>query len=177
MIITGGEYNGRKVSAPDESLTRPTLSKVRMGVFNTLYSLLGTFDNHSFLDMFGGSGIMGLEAVSRGFSDVEVWEKNPKVISVIKNNYKNLGLIPNLKKGDSLKLLENLNENFDVIYIDPPYASGIYEKVLNILKDKISKDTIIVAEHDSEFDFAGFERVRAKNYGGKFVSFFKTEVV
>ena len=70
-----------------------------------------------------------------------------------------------------------MNENFDVIYIDPPYASGIYEKVLNILKDKISKDTIIVAEHDSEFDFAGLERVRAKNYGGKFVSFFKTEVV
>ena len=78
MIITAGIYKGRKISVPDKSITRPTLSKVRMGVFNTLYSLTGEFEGKTFLDVFGGSGIMGLEALSRGFSKVKVFEKNPK---------------------------------------------------------------------------------------------------
>ena len=56
MIITAGIYKGRKITAPDENITRPTLSKVRMGVFNTLYSILGDFEGKSFLDVFGGSG-------------------------------------------------------------------------------------------------------------------------
>ena len=67
MIITGGKYKGRKILAPDEKITRPTLSKVRQGVFNTLFSMIGEFEEKSFLDLFGGSGIMGLEALSRGF--------------------------------------------------------------------------------------------------------------
>ena len=86
MIITGGVYKGRKIQAPDEKITRPTLSKVRQGVFNTLFSLIGDFDNKSFLDLFGGSGMMGLEALSRGFASVSVFEKNPKVAQILKKN-------------------------------------------------------------------------------------------
>ena len=55
MIITAGIYKGRKIIAPDENITRPTLSKVRMGVFNTLYSISGDFEGKTFLDVFGGS--------------------------------------------------------------------------------------------------------------------------
>ena len=69
MNITGGIYNRQKVQAPDESVTRPTLSKVRMSVFNTLSSMID-FEGKSFLDMFAGSGIMGLEALSRGFNKI-----------------------------------------------------------------------------------------------------------
>ena len=76
MIITAGVYKGRKIIAPNENITRPTLSKVRMGVFNTLYSLIGDFEGKSFLELFGGSGIMGLEALSRGFKEVKVFEIN-----------------------------------------------------------------------------------------------------
>ena len=128
MNITGGIYNGRKVQAPDEKITRPTLSKVRMSVFNSLYSEFSTFENKTFLDMFGGSGIMGLEALSRGFKSVTVFEKNRQSAEIIKNNYKTLGLKPNLMIGDSLKLIQKITDNFDVIYIDPPYTSGVYEQ-------------------------------------------------
>ena len=55
MIITAGIYKGRKIESPDEKITRPTLSKVRMGVFNTLYSIIGDFEGKTFLDVFGGS--------------------------------------------------------------------------------------------------------------------------
>ena len=88
MIITAGKYKGQKITAPDENITRPTLSKVRMGIFNTLQSMID-FDGKNFLDMYSGSGIMGLEALSRGFEYACCIEKNPKVAGIIKNNFKN----------------------------------------------------------------------------------------
>lgn len=166
MNITAGIYKGRKIEAPDEKITRPTLSKVRMGVFNTLYSIVGDFEGKTFLDVFGGSGIMGLEALSRGFSQVKVFEKNPKVAQILKKNYQTIGLKPDLMIGDSLKLLNKIDENFDVVYIDPPYMSGIYEEILS----KVQGD-IIIAEHSEYIAFEGFKILKQKNYGGKIVSF------
>lgn len=171
MIITGGKYKGRKIIAPDEKITRPTLSKVRQGVFNVLFSELENFEGKFFLDVFGGSGIMGLEALSRGFSEVVVFEKNPKIAQILKKNYEILGLKANLKIGDSLKLLEKLDRNFDVIYIDPPYYSGIYEEVFCQLSKADLKDAIIVVEHSEELNIP-FTLIKEKNYGGKLVSFY-----
>ena len=172
MIITGGKYKGRKIQAPDEKITRPTLSKVRQGVFNTLFSIIGDFEDKTFLDVFGGSGIMGLEALSRGFKDVLVFEKNPKVAQIIKKNYQTLGLNPNLKIGDSLKLIENIEQNFDIIYIDPPYYSGVYEDVFSRLNKNSLQESIIIAEHSELLDIENFDLIKEKNYGGKLVSFF-----
>lgn len=169
MIITGGKYNGRKITAPDESITRPTLSKVRMGVFNTLHSLIGEYEDKTFLDMFGGSGIMGIEALSRGFSGATVYEKNPKAANIIKKNYSALSLEPDLKIGDSLKLIKNSDKIFDVVYIDPPYLSGIYEEAFKTLKDKAK---IVIAEHSEPINSDIFTLIKTKNYGGKMVSFY-----
>lgn len=173
MIITGGEYKGRKVLSPDESITRPTLSKVRMGVFNSLFSLIGDLEGNSFLDLFGGSGIMGLEAISRGFSDVTVCEKNPKAAQIIKSNYENLGLKPEIYIGDCLKFLKTTTKTFDVIYIDPPYQSGIYSEVF-----KLIKGSIIIAEHSETLNInsPSYEHLKTKNYGGKMVSFYKSVI-
>ena len=173
MIITGGYYKGRKIKAPNEKITRPTLSKIRQSVFNTLYSLIGDFEGKSFLDLFGGSGIMGIEAISRGFDKVCVFEKNPKVAQISKENYLTLGLKPDLKIGDSLKLLAKENESFDVIYIDPPYYSGIYEEVFNLINNVIHSETIIIAEHFEPLDISKFSLINEKKYGGKIVSYYK----
>lgn len=171
MIITGGKYKGRQVIAPDEHITRPTLSKVRMGVFNTLFSMIGETDGKLFLDLFGGSGIMGLEALSRGFSEVVVFEKNPKAAQIIKKNYSELGLTPNLRIGDSLKLLQTTDKKFDVVYVDPPYMSEIYETVFENL---IGKADLVIAEHSEDIDFPpDYTHIKTKNYGGKKVSFFE----
>lgn len=170
MIITAGLYKGRKITAPDESITRPTLSKTRMGIFNTLYSIIGDFDGKSFLDTFGGSGIMGLEALSRGFSEIKVIELNKKSAEIIKKNYAALKLNPNLIIGDSLKILAKTNDFYDVIYIDPPYKSGIYEKTLNLVNGGI-----IVVEHSEEVDFSGFSVIKQKIYSSSKVSFITKE--
>ncbi len=168
MNITAGIYKGRKISAPDENITRPTLSKVRMAVFNTLQAMTD-FEEKSFLDMYSGSGIMSLEALSRGFSNVVAIEKHPKVLQVIKNNFKNFSPFPKLIKGDSLKIAENLNEKFDVIYIDPPYYSGIYEASLDAVKN--IAQNIVILEHVTEVEFRGYEILKQKKYGDKFITF------
>ena len=168
MIVTAGIYKGRKIIAPDEKITRPTLSKVRMGVFNTLFSIIGEFDDKSFFDVFGGSGIMGIEALSRGFKEVVVCELNRKSAEIIKKNYSNLGIAPNLKIGDSTKLIKKMDKIFDVVYIDPPYKSDAYKLILPFVKG-----CIVVVEHDEEVDFGDFEVIKQKNYGGKFVTFLK----
>lgn len=166
MIITAGTYKGRKIISPDERITRPTLSQVRMGVFNTLFSIMGDFSGKSFLDLFGGSGIMGLEALSRGFEKARVFEKNIKAAEIIKKNYSTLGLNADLFIGDSIKLLDKYVEFFNVIYVDPPYESGIYEKIL----PKLSAD-IIVVEHSDDISFEKFKVIKSRNYSGKRVSY------
>ena len=166
MIITAGIYKGRKIAAPDENITRPTLSKVRMGVFNSLYSMIGEFEGKSFLDVFGGSGVMGLEALSRGFNDVKVFEKNLKAAEIIKKNYKLLGVKPDLQIGDSEKLIQKLDKKYDVMYIDPPYMSDLYERILSKIEGNI-----IVVESDKPIDIKGFELLKSKNYGGKIINY------
>ena len=170
MIITAGKFKGQKVQAPDEKITRPTLSKVRMSIFNTLQAMID-FEGNSFLDMYAGSGIMGLEALSRGFSSVVAIEKHPKVTQVIKSNFKKFNPIPKLIIGDSLKIPNKLTEKFDVIYIDPPYCSGIYEKSLEAIKELTNG--IVILEHVTDVDFSGFELIKQKKYGDKIITFLK----
>ena len=171
MIITAGKFKGQKINVPDESITRPTLSKVRMSVFNTLQPLID-FEGNTFLDMFAGSGAMGLEALSRGFSSAVGIEKNPKAAQIIKSNYKKFNPSPKLIIGDSLKVSKKMNEKFDVIYIDPPYFSGVYENSLQAIKD--IADNIIILEHVNDVDFTGFELIKQKKYGDKFITFLKS---
>ncbi|MBR2526736.1 16S rRNA (guanine(966)-N(2))-methyltransferase RsmD [bacterium] len=164
MNITAGKYKGQKITAPDESITRPTLSKVRMAVFNTLQSLID-FEGASFLDMFAGSGIMGLEALSRGFKKVTAIEKNTKIFKILEENYKKIGENQTLIKGDCLKNIPQ--ESFDVVYIDPPYYAGVYEQALSVL----SKCKIIILEHTIEINFADFKIIKQKKYGNKYLTF------
>ena len=168
MIITAGKYKGQKIIAPDENITRPTLSKVRMSVFNTLQSIID-FEGKTFLDMFAGSGVMGLEAISRGFDSAISIEKNPKIASVIKNNFKKFEIAPKLLIGDSIKLTQKMSEKFDVIYIDPPYFSGVYEQSLSAVKN-IAAD-IIILEHVTDVDFSEYKLIKQKKYGDKFITF------
>lgn len=172
MNITAGKYKGQKITAPDENITRPTLSKVRMSVFNTLQCLVD-FEGSSFLDMYAGSGIMGLEALSRGFSTVVSIEKNKKVYSIAKSNFKKYEKENDLKLilGDSLKTCAKLNKKFNVIYIDPPYFLGINEQSLEVVKNLACG--VVIIEHAIDVDFSGYEIIKQKKYGDKFITFLK----
>lgn len=173
MNITAGIYKGRKILAPDEKITRPTLAKTREAIFSCLYSLID-FQEKNFLDMFSGSGIMGLEAISRGFNATS-FEKNPKAMKIIKENYKSLGIEPDIKLGDSLKLIKKVDKKFDVIYIDPPYFSGTYENSLEAINESgvLAEDGIVILEHVTEIAWESFDyhAIKQKNYSQKSITF------
>lgn len=174
MIITSGIYKGRKVTVPDEKIVRPTLSKIRESIFSTLFSMID-FEGKSFLDVFAGSGIMGFEALSRGFLTVVAMEKNPKVAKVLKENYINLDITPNMIIGDSLKIIPRLTRKFDVVYMDPPYFSGIYEDCLKVIKENcvLSENGIVVLEHSQDVSWQdlGFDLIKQKKYADKYITF------
>lgn len=122
--------------------------------------------------MYAGSGIMSLEALSRGFETVVAIEQNKKVYNVIKSNFAKYENLHDLKliSGDSLKVCSKCIQKFDVIYIDPPYFAGIYEKSLDCVKN-ICKE-IVILEHVTDIAIPqDFEVLKQKKYGDKFITF------
>lgn len=140
MYLTGGQFKGRKIEVPDS--VKPTLSKVRESVFNIL--LQYDLEGNRFLNMFSGSAIMGLEAISRGYDVVEL-EISPKIASVIKNNYKNLNVKPNLVVCNSLNY--KTSEKFNVIYADPPWDMD-YKPIILKANELLASDGVVIVEYD-----------------------------
>ena len=179
MQITGGKFNGRKIIAPKSLSVRPTLSKTRQSVFNILNNLIGNFDDKSFLDMFAGSGIMGLEALSRGFKDVVAVENDFKTAKIIKENYKNLGLTPNLFIKNALNV--NYDKSFDIIYADPPYFKGLYQKIIDKVKnDNLLNDDnsllILETSVDVTINFNCYKILSEKKYSDTKIIFLKLNI-
>lgn len=177
MQITGGFLKSRKINSPKGDNVRPTLSQVRESIFSSLFSLID-FENKTFLDVFAGSGIMGFEAISRGFLSATFIEKDKKTFCTIKSNIQKLSLEnkhAGCFLGDSLKILKKLETTFDVIYIDPPYQSGLYENVLSVIAEKklLNENGIIILEHPKNLNIetTPFKLIKQKNYADKSLTF------
>ena len=175
MNITGGKLNSRIIKFPPQENIKPTLSKVRQGIFNSLSTMID-FEEKSFLDMFSGSGIMAFEAYSRGFR-VTSFEKDKLSFLGIKQNAQNLGIEGRFMLGDAIKLLSKNEKTFDIIYLDPPYESDLYDKALKIIKNenKLSKNGIVILERKEEktINTEGYTIIKTKNYSDKTINFLK----
>ncbi len=174
MQITGGVYNSRKIKTADYDNIKPTLSKTRQGIFNTLASMFD-FKGKVFYDLFAGSGIMGLEAISRGF-EVVCFEKDKKTALALQESYKSLNLKANLYFGDALKNIVKLGSNkADVIFVDPPYESDLYEKALEVIINNniLNPQGIIILEHpaDKIINHEKFNLIKTKTYGNKQITY------
>ena len=176
MHITGGKFNSRKLISPKGENVRPTLSKTRSAIFDTLFSIMD-FENKTFLDMFAGSGIMGLEAISRGFKKSYAIEKDKRTYLTIKANYALLNINPNVFCTDSLKKIKTFDEKFDVIYIDPPYFANLYNETLKLIlnSEVLNTDGLIILEYPETVNIntTGYEIIKEKKYGDKIILFLK----
>ena len=135
MRIIAGEWRGRKLVAPAGAATRPTADRVRETLFSMLGSRLGSFEDLRVADLYAGSGALGLEALSRGAAFACFVDQDPRAIAAIRANVAALGA------DDRTRILARSAENlpaeqqFDLIFADPPYASGSGTAALNnILK-------------------------------------------
>lgn len=152
--------------------TRPTTDRIKETLFNMLQPELL---NCRFLDLFSGSGAIGIEALSRGASYAVLIEKNPKAAACIEQNLNFTHLRENarLLKTDVLHGLSMLEREdpFDLIFMDPPYGRELERRVLSYLKDSslVTSKTFIIVEADLKTDFSyldelGFQTVRTKEY-------------
>jgi len=141
LYLTGGQYKGLKIETAKTA--KPTLSKVRQSVFNILFQY--DTKEKKFLDMFGGSGIMSLEALSRGFS-VKTLEINQNSAKVIKKNYEKLNLKADVVVCNALKFKD---EKFNVIYLDPPWDMD-YCPIIKKAYELLEPDGLIILEHDKQ---------------------------
>lgn len=178
MRIIGGNFKGRRLKTPKRSTTRPTPDKVREALFNIIRDKV---IDCIFVDLFAGSGAVGLEALSRGAKFAIFIEKNFYVCKIIKQNLKTLG-IPDNKSlvicDDSisgLKKLEKKGYDFDIIFIDPPYYEKQIEPCLNFMRsgNLLTPSSIIILQYpkDDIVDINGFTKIKEKRYGRNMLSF------
>jgi 16S rRNA (guanine966-N2)-methyltransferase len=122
MRIIAGKWRGRAIDAPPGLDTRPTADRVRETLFSMLASRIGSFDDLRVADLFAGSGALGLEALSRGAASAIFVENDPKAAAVIRRNAEKLSASAKVLSASAIALPRA--EPFDLIFADPPYATG-----------------------------------------------------
>jgi 16S rRNA (guanine966-N2)-methyltransferase len=178
MRIIAGSGKGRKLFSPP-SITRPTSDRAREGLFSSLISTFGTLDGLHFLDLFAGSGAVGVEALSRGAGLVESVESNSESAQVCEKNFGLLLNQPNLGKfkvheTTTFEYINHLaNKQFEIIFLDPPYevANIEIEKILRkiLSGNLLGKFGVIAIERDAKaasFTWPdGLQEVKVRSYG------------
>lgn len=170
MRVISGNARGKKLLCTEGIDIRPTLDRVKESVFNMI--AFDIYDAHV-LDLFSGTGALGIEALSRGASATVFVDNSPQSLVVTKKNLAETNLIDNalVVNSDSIEFLKNTDKKFDIIFIDPPYESELYTKSLVTIKDKgiLKKDGFIVLEYDLRitptFDTVDFKIIKEKKYG------------
>lgn len=173
MNITGGKYNSLNIETAKFANIKPTLSKIRSAIFN---SLLSQGDFETFCDLFAGSGIMTFEAISRGF-DVTSVEIDKKTAGVIKKNAQKHKIPLNLINYDGIKFLQKTEKTFDVFFLDPPYQANLYDKAIAEIEKRnlLAENGIIIIEKptDLSINTGIFVRLKEKTYGDKSICYLK----
>jgi 16S rRNA (guanine966-N2)-methyltransferase len=180
MRVVGGIKKGRRLASFKGRSIRPTSDKVREAVFNILPR---DFPFSKILDLFAGTGAMGIEALSRG-ADYAVFVDNDQAsIGTIRKNIETCGLEAAarvLKKDapEAVRFLSKKGEKFDLIFIDPPYGSALVERALRAVDEEgiLNADGILVAETSKrapvDLELSGLERVDERTYGDTLIYFF-----
>jgi len=175
MRIIAGKHKGLNLKTFEADNIRPTADRVREGIFNKLqFNIKGA----RVLDLFGGTGAIGLEFLSRGALEVIVCDNNKNSINLIRENYLKAKEKPNLICNDYKSALSSLKgENFDIIFLDPPFATNFGEIAINMIFELslLDDDGIIVFEHGIEKEYLTdkFEIIDNKKYGTIMVTYLK----
>lgn len=189
MRVIAGKYKRKPLQTQiGNDITRPTTDRIKENLFNILSPEL---PNAIVLDLFSGSGALGIEALSRGAKKVYFVEKNPLSYSIIKNNLKNIGVPTEnfvLVHSDVSAFLKNYNcsEKFDIIFADPPYASHWYATALNEINSSGAANKICtvifemakVAQYSVNCNSEAWMKQDERHYGKTKLEFWiKREVV
>ena len=180
MRVITGKARGVQLKTPDGMLTRPTADRVKEALFSIInFDLPGA----AVLDLFGGTGQLGIEALSRGAKSATFIDAREDACKIIRENLKRTKLESQgrVVRSDYLAYLRRCREKFDIILLDPPYAEVFLENALKCITeiDILQSGGIIVAERPVEkelpFEFEGYTRSRDYKYGKTLLTIYRKD--
>ena len=184
MRVVAGERKGMPLKAIDGNTTRPTTDKVKESIFN----MIGPFFNGGLaVDLFAGSGGLGIEALSRGADKAIFIEKDNRAYGILQENIKKCRYEDYVEtyRNDSMRAVKALVKRdliIDLLFLDPPYHKSEYYDLAKVLVEggKLSEKAIIMCEHSKEVDlpeaYGEYKLVRQETYGSTIISIYKMEV-
>lgn len=176
MRVISGSAKGHRLKCIQGLNTRPTGDRVKESVFNIIKNYI---PDAKVLDLFSGTGNLSIESLSRGAKSAVMVDNNPQCIKIINENLEHTRLNDKSKvlKQDVISAIKNINDKFDIIFMDPPYNKGHLIPVLNQIcnSDILNDDGLIVIERDKKdlLEDIAFDIVREEQYGETVVSFLK----
>ncbi len=172
MRIVGGIYKGRKLFEFKGYEVRPTSDMTRESLFNILNAKI---IDKSFLDLFCGTGAVGLEALSRGASKVTLNDFSKESVALATKNAQKLGATVEISKMDALAFISYTNEKYDYIFIDAPYADSVGLNALNHVHEILNDDGVVIFENEYKFDGEadGLTLYDTRKYGRAHLAFFR----
>ncbi|MDD2337321.1 MAG: 16S rRNA (guanine(966)-N(2))-methyltransferase RsmD [Geobacteraceae bacterium] len=185
MRVIGGSSRGRRLQTPRGLSIRPTSDKVKESLFNILAGILGPLDECAVLDIFAGTGNLGIEALSRGAKSAVFVDNSRESTTIIAKNLSSTGFRDRSRVilkdfCQALGMLESAGDVFQLIFFDPPYQKGLTERCLEQLRKSsiIDGQTVIVAEFSSREDIAEchgcLQQIDKRVYGDTALAFFTT---
>ena len=177
MRVIGGEYRGRRLSAPVAGHVRPTSDRVREAIFDILFSL-GGVEGLQVADLFAGTGALGIEALSRGAASVTFVERDPRSIEGIRANLLSAGLADAETAGDATVVRADADTwvastaaRYDLVLCDPPYGYTAWESLVT----RLPADLAVLESGAVLPAVDGWEVLRSKRYGGTIVTVARPE--
>ncbi len=173
MKVISGKLKGRVLDGFDLDGTRPTMDRVKESLFATIQN---NISESICLDLFSGSGNLGIEAISQGAKYSYLVDNNKKACQIIKNNIKKCNIEDNCSiiNMDYMKAIESFSGiKFDVVFLDPPYKTNYIESSIKLISkyDILNDNGIIVCESDSldKIIYDDYKEIKSKKYGDKYI--------
>ena len=185
MRVISGSARGTRLVALGDAEIRPTLDRVKESFFNLIGQGL---EGRTFLDLFAGTGSMGIEALSRGAEKVFFVEKNPAAQALITRNLEKCRMTDQITRWQlmnqsalqALPVLQEQGVRFDFIYVDPPFADDLYQPTLSVLEGILKKDGWVIVEHfhktELQESYGRLKSFKDRRLGDSCLSFFQMEL-
>ena len=170
MRVIAGKYKGRKLESPENYDIRPTTDKAKEALFSIL---MNDVPGSRVLDLFAGTGSLGIEALSRGASECVFADHGRQATALVRQNLASCGVQEQARvmTGDYRKVLSSLNGSFDIILMDPPYGRDLLPEAFELIRrqDLLAEGGVIVCEHRKEEELPeeieGYIREKERRYG------------
>ena len=179
MRVIAGELRGRRLVAPDTPAVRPTSDRVREAIFDILFSL-GGVEGLQVVDLFSGTGALGIEALSRGAASVTFVDRDPAALSAVRRNLASVGLVDPERSGDATLVRADVDSwvaataaRYDLVLCDPPYEYDRWDELVS----RLPADLAILESAGELSPPPGWGVVKSRRYGGTIVTVARPELV